>query len=67
MFPQWQVVEEAGAPATTQSSCLLLKCLRISPEAGLSTSSSWCIQNPVSLHDTVGLSNLEKITWIKLR
>ncbi|MPC37922.1 ATP-dependent RNA helicase DHX8 [Portunus trituberculatus] len=28
------------------------RCLRISPEAGLITSSSWCIQKPVSLHDT---------------
>ncbi|MPC60525.1 hypothetical protein E2C01_054572 [Portunus trituberculatus] len=26
--------------------------IRTSPEAGLSTSSSWCIQKPVCLHDT---------------
>ncbi len=25
----------------------------------------WCIQMPVGLHDMAGLSNLEKMTWIK--
>ncbi|MPC37181.1 hypothetical protein E2C01_030655 [Portunus trituberculatus] len=44
-----------------------LRCFRISPGAGLNISSSWYIQKPVGLRDTAGLSNLEKITWIKLR
>ncbi|MPC66043.1 hypothetical protein E2C01_060186 [Portunus trituberculatus] len=37
-------------------------CPRTSPEAGLSIGSSWCIQKPVGLRDTAGLSNLEKNT-----
>ncbi|MPC17605.1 hypothetical protein E2C01_010467 [Portunus trituberculatus] len=42
------------------------QCPRISPEAGLSICGSWSIQKLVGLRDSVGLSNLEKVSWIKL-